>query len=64
MPYVAAGHENSAPVELYDEDHDSGQPVVRIHGYPPHGQSWEEQVPVLLNTTRADHSLRAEHAGI
>ena len=49
MPYVAVGQENSAPVELYYEDHGSGQPVVLIHGYPLDGHSWEKQVPVLLD---------------
>ena len=34
MPYVTVGTENSAPIELYYEDHGSGQPVVLIHGYP------------------------------
>ena len=49
MPYVAVGQENSGPVELYYEDHGSGQPVVLIHGYPLDGHSWEKQVPVLLD---------------
>jgi non-heme chloroperoxidase len=48
MPYVNVGQENSAPIELYYEDHGSGQPVVLIHGYPLDGHSWEKQVPVLL----------------
>src|ERR1700745_2248807 len=49
MPYVRVGKENSAKIELYYEDHGSGQPVVLIHGYPLSGASWEKQVPVLLN---------------
>ncbi|MFI6434186.1 alpha/beta fold hydrolase [Streptomyces sp. NPDC050759] len=48
MPYVAVGEENSAPIELYYEDHGTGQPVVLIHGYPLDGHSWEKQVPALL----------------
>ena len=48
MPYVTVGKENSANVELYYEDHGSGQPVVLIHGYPLSGASWEKQVPALL----------------
>src|ERR1700756_2305663 len=48
MPYVSVGKENSAKIELYYEDHGSGQPVVLIHGYPLSGGSWEKQVPVLL----------------
>ena len=49
MPYVTVGRENSGNIELYYEDHGSGQPVVLIHGYPLSGASWEKQVPVLLN---------------
>jgi non-heme chloroperoxidase len=48
MPYVSVGKENSGDIELYYEDHGSGQPVVLIHGYPLSGASWEKQVPVLL----------------
>jgi non-heme chloroperoxidase len=49
MPYVTVGKENSSNIDLYYEDHGSGQPVVLIHGYPLNGASWEKQVPVLLN---------------
>jgi non-heme chloroperoxidase len=49
MPYVTVGKENSSSIDLYYEDHGSGQPVVLIHGYPLSGASWEKQVPVLLN---------------
>src|SRR5450432_4262855 len=49
MPYVTVGKENFADIELYYEDHGSGQPVVLIHGYPLSGASWEKQVPVLLD---------------
>ncbi|MDH6553690.1 non-heme chloroperoxidase [Streptomyces sp. SAI-117] len=48
MPYIAVGEENSAPIELYYEDHGTGQPVVLIHGYPLDGHSWEKQLPALL----------------
>jgi non-heme chloroperoxidase len=48
MPYLTVGKENSGDIELYYEDHGSGQPVVLIHGYPLSGASWERQVPVLL----------------
>src|SRR6058998_4218834 len=48
MPYVTVGKENSSSIDLYYEDHGSGQPVVLIHGYPLSGASWEKQVPVLL----------------
>jgi non-heme chloroperoxidase len=48
MPYIKVGKENSADIELYYEDHGSGDPVVLIHGYPLSGASWEKQVPALL----------------
>jgi pimeloyl-ACP methyl ester carboxylesterase len=48
MPYVRVGEENGADIELYYEDHGSGQPVVLIHGYPGDGTSWEKQTAVLL----------------
>ncbi|BCJ67503.1 alpha/beta fold hydrolase [Polymorphospora rubra] len=48
MPYVTVGTENSAPIDLYYEDHGSGQPVVLIHGFPLSSAAWEKQVPALL----------------
>jgi non-heme chloroperoxidase len=48
MPYVRVGQENSADIEIYYEDHGSGQPVVLIHGYPLNGHSWEKQERALL----------------
>src|SRR5687767_15903894 len=48
MPYVNVGKENSAEIDLYYEDHGSGEAVVLIHGYPLSGASWEKQLPVLL----------------
>jgi peroxiredoxin len=48
MPYVTVGTENSAAIELYYEDHGSGQPVVLIAGYVQDGSSWEKQTAVLL----------------
>jgi non-heme chloroperoxidase len=48
MPYLKIGKENSADIELYYEDHGSGDPVVLIHGYPLSGASWEKQVAALL----------------
>ncbi|WP_440105486.1 alpha/beta fold hydrolase [Streptosporangium sp. H16] len=43
MGYITVGQENSTPIELYYEDHGTGQPVVLIHGYPLDGSSWERQ---------------------
>jgi non-heme chloroperoxidase len=48
MPYLTVGKENSGDIELYYEDHGSGQPVVLIHGYPLSDASWEKQLPALL----------------
>jgi pimeloyl-ACP methyl ester carboxylesterase len=52
MPYVKVGQENSGSIELYYEDHGSGQPVVMIHGYPLSGRAWDKQVPALLEDGR------------
>jgi non-heme chloroperoxidase len=49
VPYVNVGTENSAPIEIYYEDHGSGQPVVLVHGYPLDSSSWEKQSAVLLD---------------
>ena len=49
MPYVTVGKENITDIQLYYEDHGSGQPVILIHGYPLSGASWEKQLPVLLD---------------
>lgn len=48
MAYITVGKENSANIDLYYEDHGSGQPVVLIHGWPLSGAAWERQVPALL----------------
>ncbi|WP_285184829.1 alpha/beta hydrolase [Rhodococcus sp. MEB041] len=49
MGHITVGHENSTPVDVYYEDHGSGQPVVLIHGYPLDGHSWERQTAALLD---------------
>jgi len=49
LPYVTVGSENDADIDVYYEDHGSGQPVVLIHGYPLNGHSWERQESVLLD---------------
>jgi non-heme chloroperoxidase len=43
MPYVFSGTENDEPIEIYYENHGSGDPVLLIHGYPLNGNSWERQ---------------------
>lgn len=52
MPFVTVGQENSAPIELYYEDHGSGRPVVLIHGFPLSGRAWERQQRALLAAGR------------
>ncbi|MFJ5035210.1 alpha/beta fold hydrolase [Streptomyces sp. NPDC088560] len=48
MPFITVGQENTADIELYYEDHGTGQPVVLIHGFPLDGHSWEKQSAALL----------------
>lgn len=48
MSFITVGTENSTSVELYYEDHGTGQPVVLVHGYPLDGSSWERQSRELL----------------
>ena len=48
MGPITVGTENSTDIELYYEDHGTGQPVVLIHGYPLDGQSWEKQTAALV----------------
>ncbi|MFB7464924.1 alpha/beta fold hydrolase [Streptomyces sp. NPDC056224] len=48
MPFITVGQENSTTIDLYYEDHGTGQPVVLIHGYPLDGHSWEKQAAALL----------------
>jgi len=48
MPTVTVGKENSGNIDLYYEDHGTGNPVILVHGWPLSGASWEKQVLVLL----------------
>jgi hypothetical protein len=32
MPFVTVGRQNAADIDIYYEDHGSGQPVLLIHG--------------------------------
>lgn len=48
MPYFNVGRENSGSIDLYYEDHGSGNPVILIHGWPLSGRSWEKQMSALL----------------
>ncbi|MFI7502500.1 alpha/beta fold hydrolase [Streptomyces sp. NPDC049687] len=49
MPYITVGQENSTDIDLYYEDHGSGQAIVLIHGFPLDGHSWERQSAALLD---------------
>jgi non-heme chloroperoxidase len=48
MGTIVVGQENSTPIELYYEDHGSGDPVVLLSGWPLDSRSWEPQVHALL----------------
>jgi pimeloyl-ACP methyl ester carboxylesterase len=48
MGRITVGRENTTDIELYYEDHGTGQPVVLLHGYPLDGNSWELQARELL----------------
>lgn len=50
MNFITVGRENSCNINLYYEDHGSGEPVILIHGWPLSGASWEKQVPVLVKS--------------
>ena len=49
MSTITVGQENTDDIDLYYEDHGTGQPVVLIHGYPLNGHSWEKQERDLLH---------------
>ena len=44
MSTIVVGQENSAPIELYYEDHGSGPAVVLLAGWPLDSRSWEPQL--------------------
>lgn len=48
MATITVGEENSAPIEMYYEDHGSGRPVVLLAGWPFDARSWEPQLHPLL----------------
>jgi non-heme chloroperoxidase len=48
MAQLVVGDENGTPVELYFEDHGTGDPVVLIHAWPMSSRVWEAQVPALI----------------
>jgi non-heme chloroperoxidase len=48
MGRLTVGSQNGTDIQLYFEDHGSGQPVVLIHGFPLDGQAFEAQHLALL----------------
>src|SRR5580704_13183786 len=50
MPYVAVAEDNSAPIDLYYEDHGAGPAVVLVHGLASSSRSWEKQVVGLYRS--------------
>jgi non-heme chloroperoxidase len=48
MGSINVDSENSTPIDLYYEDHGTGDPVVLVHGWPLSGRAWEKQVPALV----------------
>jgi pimeloyl-ACP methyl ester carboxylesterase len=49
MAKLAVGEENGTPIELYFEDHGTGDPVVLVHAWPMSSRIWEAQVPALVD---------------
>ena len=49
MGIVTVGQENTTPIELYYEDHGSGDPVILLAGWPLDSRSWEPQIHALLD---------------
>jgi pimeloyl-ACP methyl ester carboxylesterase len=42
--------DNGVDVDLYYEDHGTGQPIVLIDGFPLDEHAWDKQIPALLHT--------------
>ena len=55
---ITVGRENTDDIDLYYEDHGTGQPVVLIHGYPLNAHSWEKQEHVPAASRIPRHHLR------
>ena len=48
MGKITVGQQNSGVIEIYREDHGTGQSAVLVHGYPLNGHSREKQERALL----------------
>src|SRR5436190_9574552 len=44
MPYITAGKENGANIDIYYKDWGSGQPIVFSHGWPLSADDWDTQM--------------------
>ena len=49
MPYVTAGKENGANIEIYYKDWGKGQPIVFSHGWPLSADDWDPQMLFFLS---------------
>lgn len=49
MGTVTVGKEDWTPIEVSDEDHGAGRPVVLSHGWPMSSAAWEKQTAALLS---------------
>ncbi|MDT5056451.1 MAG: non-heme chloroperoxidase [Mycobacterium sp.] len=58
MSIITVGKENTDDIDLYDEDHGTGRPVVLIHGCPLKGHSWEKQETRPAGRRIPRHHLR------
>ena len=48
MGKITVAQQNSEVIEIYYQDHGTGQPAVLVHGYPLNGHSREKQERPLL----------------
>ena len=49
MPYVTAGKENGANIDIYYKDWGKGQPIVFSHGWPLSADDWDPQMLFFLS---------------
>ena len=48
MRQITVGQQNSEVIEIYHEDHGTGQQAVLVHGYLLNGHSRQERERILL----------------